>query len=44
MKDGWHTIAGFRIYIEDGKVMRGVKNQGTLKESTSYPYKTKKKP
>lgn len=22
--DGWHTIAGFKVYIEDGMITRGL--------------------
>ena len=25
VSDGWHDIAGYRVYVEDGKVMRGIK-------------------
>lgn len=34
-KDGWTRIAGYTVYVEDGRVRRGVKNDG---QETSYPY------
>lgn len=34
MKDGWHKINGYTVYIEDNKVVRGVTDN-----RTTYPYK-----
>lgn len=38
--DGWHTIAGYEVYIEGGRVLRGLKDGGQL---TAYPYRWDKK-
>lgn len=32
-KDGWHSIDGLDIFVEDGKVLRGIRNDRTV-----YPY------
>ena len=24
MKDGWHTISGYEVYVEDGYILRGI--------------------
>lgn len=40
MKDGWHTIQGYNVYIENDRVLGGVKGYGTLKASPTHPYKT----
>ncbi len=29
-KDGWHKICGYNVYIENDKVLRGTKSNGTL--------------
>lgn len=29
MKNGWHVLYGCDVYVEDGKVLRGLKNGGT---------------
>lgn len=34
-KDGWHKIKGMDVYVEDGKVVRGTKQNGQL---TAWPY------
>ena len=34
MKDGWHVIAGYRVYIEEGKDVRGTANGEPV-----YPYR-----
>lgn len=23
-KDGWYTVCGYEVYIEDGKILRGI--------------------
>lgn len=33
IKDGWHTIAGYDVYIEDGKVIRGTLGYGSFYRS-----------
>lgn len=32
-KDGWNSIDGLDIFVEDGKVLRGIRNDRTV-----YPY------
>lgn len=39
MKDGWHTICGYSVYVEDGKIKRGMKESDTL---TAYVYRWNK--
>ena len=34
MKNGWHMIMGFKIYVEDNKVLRGIDDNRTV-----YPYR-----
>ena len=36
MKNGWHTIYGNNVYVEDGKVLRGVSHDH---QRTEYPYR-----
>lgn len=33
IKDGWHRIKGYEIYVKNGRVMRGMVGGGTV-----YPY------
>lgn len=33
IKDGWHTIAGFSVYVEDGHITRAMKDSDTLPAS-----------
>ena len=40
MKDGWHTIMGYDVYVEDGKVLRGTKDKGQL---PAYVYRACKR-
>ena len=40
MKDGWHTIAGYKVYVEDGKIKRGITDDG---EKPIYVYRWNKK-
>lgn len=35
MKDGWHIVCGYKVYIEDGCVMRGVSHD---EERPTAPY------
>lgn len=34
MKDGWHVMAGYQVFVEDGKVIRGIANGEPV-----YPYR-----
>lgn len=38
-KDGWHTLGGYRVYIEDGYVLRGLSLDG---QTTRYMYEANK--
>lgn len=43
MKDGWHTISGYEVYVEDGFIRRGIKydqNGGAL---PAFVYRWSKK-
>lgn len=36
MKDGWHKICGYDVYVENDRVLRGTKANGTL---SAYVYR-----
>lgn len=38
VKDGWHTVCGYRVYCEDGLVLRGV-NLDHTRGTHVYRYK-----
>lgn len=38
ISDGWHTISGYTVYVEDGKVIRGILGEGNA-QRTAYPYR-----
>lgn len=39
ISDGWHTIKGQSVYVEDGCILRGVRHSVSgLGEETTYPY------
>lgn len=38
MKDGWHNILGYDVYIKNNKVLRGTLGEGSTYR-TAYPYK-----
>lgn len=39
IKDGWHTISGYTVYVEDGKVLRGLSSD---KQKAVFPYRAVK--
>nr|DAH10228.1 MAG TPA: hypothetical protein [Caudoviricetes sp.] len=41
-KDGWHEVYGENVYVENGKVIRGVKKDENGSKITSYPYEYSK--
>lgn len=41
VKDGWHIIAGKKVYTEDGFIVRGITGVG-LQVKTVYPYRAGK--
>lgn len=38
MKDGWHTILGYEVYVENNKVLRGTLGEGVTYRP-AYPYR-----
>ncbi len=38
IRDGWHKVAGYDVFVEGGKVLRGTIGSGTSYR-TGYPYK-----
>lgn len=38
MKDGWHTILGYDVYVENNRILRGTLGEGSTYR-TAYPYK-----
>lgn len=37
MKDGWHVVSGYNVYVENGKVLRGTLGEGiTLRPAYIY--------
>lgn len=40
--DGWHTIQGYRVYVEGGKIIRGILGEGTH-QVTAYPYRASRR-
>lgn len=38
IKDGWHMIKGYRVYVKDGRVLRGVSSQDWQQRAT-WPYR-----
>ena len=41
-KDGWHIVYGQKVYVENGKVVRGVIKGADGSEVTCYPYEYNK--
>ena len=39
VKDGWHKIAGYDVYVDNGYIKRGTKDNGRL---TAWPYRSGK--
>lgn len=42
LKDGWHVVYNEDVYVENGKVVRGVTKDYNGSEVTSYPYEYNK--
>ena len=38
MKDGWHKIKGYDVYVEDNKIIRGIKKDHNGYEVPAYVY------
>ena len=43
VKDCWHVIKGSEVYVEGGKILRGVKNDTNGSRVPAYPYKWESK-
>lgn len=41
VKDGWHTIMGYSVYVEDGRVLRGILGEGNA-QRTAFPFRKSK--
>ena len=42
LKDGWHTVYGKSVFVENGKIIYGVTKDGNNSEITCYPYEYNK--
>ena len=38
MKNGWHQVLGYTVYVEDNLVLRGILGSGNA-QRTAYPYR-----
>lgn len=38
-RDGWHTLQGLTVYIENNCVIRGIKKDRNGSEVSAYPYR-----
>lgn len=39
MKDGWHTICGYEVWVENNRVTRGTKYDNSHSLVAAYPYR-----
>lgn len=39
MRDGWHTLQGYVVYIENNKVLRGIKRDHNNQEIPAFPFR-----
>lgn len=37
-KDGWHKVCGYSVYVENDRIMRGVKRDDNGGLVSAYPY------
>ena len=42
VRDGWHAIQGYDVYVEDGIIKRGTLGEGTTNYRPAYPYRHSK--
>lgn len=38
-RDGWHTISGYMVYVENGYIVRGLSHN---RQETTYVYRVSK--
>lgn len=38
IRDGWHIVCGYEVYVEDGCILRGISGNGSNQKPT-YPYR-----
>ena len=38
MKNGWHVINGWKVYVEDGRILRGIIGEGN-NQTAAIPYR-----
>ena len=38
MKNGWCVVCGVQVFVENGKVVRGIMGKGMFDVVTCYPY------
>lgn len=43
IKDGWHVVYGWKVYTENGIVIKGMKTDSNGYYVAAYPYKRNKK-
>lgn len=43
IKDGWHYICGYKCYVENGKVLRGILYKPACGQVPVYPYRYNRK-
>lgn len=39
IKDGWHVICGYDVYVENGFIVRGIKEDYNRSPVAAYPYR-----
>ena len=39
MKDGWRDICGYEVWVEDGKIMRGMVKDRNGSKVAAWPYR-----
>lgn len=39
MKDGWHIVDGFEVYVENDRIIRGMREDRNGYKVTAYPYR-----
>lgn len=39
MKDGWHVLKGYEVYVENNMVMHGIKKDHNGEWVPAYPYR-----